>query len=129
MPARIPTRWGARARGGFASALFRRHAPDPPEPAIFESLGVQGPTTVHVEVQPGRCYLAALGVIRGEARSIRLSALVGDRVSRDDINDRAEGAALAFCAEDEVVARLDADVHGSYAWWSLQVWPMGAAAP
>jgi hypothetical protein len=128
VPARVPARWGPRARGGFAGALFRRHAPDPAEPAIFESLGVQGATAIPVEIQPGRCYLAALAVIRGEARSIRLSALVGDRVSRDDLNDRAEGAAISFCAEDAAVVRLDADVRGNSTWWSLVVWPMGAEA-
>lgn len=128
-PARVPARWGARARGGHLGALFRRHAPDPPEPAIFESLGVQGTTSIPFEVQPGRCYLAALAMIRGEARSLRLSALLGDRVSRDDVNDRAEGVAVSFCAEDETVARLDVDARGNSAWWSLVVWPMGAASP
>jgi hypothetical protein len=127
--ARVPTRWGSRARAGFAAALFKRRAPEPRAEPILESLGVQGQTSVPLEVVPGRCYLAALAPLRGEARSMRLSAAVGDRMVRDETSERPEGVALSFCAERSTVARFDADVRGNFAWWALAVWPMGSVAP
>jgi hypothetical protein len=127
MPARVPTRWGARARGGLAAALFRRHAADPTEDPVVESLGVSGLTTIPIEVQPGRCYFAAVSLIRGDARSIRLAATIGDRVVHDDVIDRPEGAGVAFCARAEATATIDADVRGNSPWWVLAIWPMGAA--
>jgi hypothetical protein len=65
VPKLVPSYWGPRARGGLSMALRRRGAPSPREEAIFETLGVQGETSVPVEVAPGRCYLAAVSVIRG----------------------------------------------------------------
>jgi hypothetical protein len=127
--ARVPTRWGPRSRAGFAAALFKRRAPEPRTDPILESLGVQGQTSVPLEVVPGRCYLAALAPMRGEARSMRLTATVGDRVVRDETSERPEGVALSFCAERATVARFDADVRGNFAWWALAVWPMGSVLP
>src|SRR5262249_36227504 len=98
LPARLPTACGARATAGFASALLRRHPPDPKEAPIIETIGVQGVTQVPVELTPGQCYLAAAALIRGDARAIRLSTRVGDRAHHDDVTDRPESAALAFCA-------------------------------
>ncbi|APR81025.1 Hypothetical protein A7982_06372 [Minicystis rosea] len=129
IPARISTRWGARARAGLASALLRRHAPDPPDPAIIEALGIQGVTSIPFEVQPNRCYLAALAMVRGDARSIRLSATIGDRVMRDEALDHPESAAVSFCTDREGTARLEADVRANAGLWTVAVWPMGAAAP
>ncbi|MFT3768370.1 MAG: hypothetical protein QM820_23225 [Minicystis sp.] len=129
MPARVPSRWGPRARAGFASALFRRRAPDPPEPAIVEVLGVQGATAIPFEVQPNHCYLAALAMVRGEARTIRLTATAGDRVGRDDAADHPESVSVSFCADRESVARLGVDVRAAAGVWTLSVWPMGVASP
>jgi hypothetical protein len=129
IPAKIPTIWGPRARAGLAAALLRRHAPEPKEPPILESLGVQGMTQIAVEVEPGHCYLAAVALIRGDARSIRLFSHIGDRAARDEAADRSEGAALAFCAAAEDSALIDVDVRGNSTWWALELWPIGAASP
>ena len=67
MPAAVPNHWGSRVRAGFALALRRRHAPAPPSPPTFESLGSSGPTMVPVPLEPGRCYLAAVSVLRGDS--------------------------------------------------------------
>jgi hypothetical protein len=129
IPTQVPAVWGARARAGLASALLRRHAPDPREPPILSSLGVQGVTQIPIQVEPGRCYLAAAALIRGDARVIRLLSRVGDRASHDDGADRADGVALAFCAEAEDTALLEVDVRGNSPWWALTLWPVGATSP
>jgi hypothetical protein len=124
IPKMVPTYWGARARGGLAMALRRRGAPNPREQAIFESIGVQGETAVPIEVEPGRCYLAAMGLLRGEARGMRLSAELSGRMLRDESADRSEGAAVAFCSETETSAVMRVDARGNSPWWVLLVWPM-----
>jgi hypothetical protein len=124
VPRLIPAHWGARARGGLAMALRRRGAPSPREQAIFETLGVQGETSVPVEVEPGRCYLAAVSVIRGDVRGLRLSADIGGRMLRDEAFDRGDGAAVTFCSEAERSALMRVEARGNSPWWVLVVWPM-----
>jgi hypothetical protein len=126
-PATVPVRWGPRARAGFAGALIKRHAPAPADDAIVESVGVQGVTQVPIAVSPGRCYLAAVALIRGDARAIRLSATLGDHTPHDEALERPEGAAIAFCSGTERSAVIDVDVRGNAPWWALSVWSMGTA--
>jgi hypothetical protein len=108
--------------------LIKRHAPAPAEDALFESVGVQGVTQVPIAVEPGRCYLAAVALIRGDARAIRMSATLGDRTPHDEALERPEGAAIAFCAGTERSAVIDVDVRGNAPWWALSVWGMGRAS-
>lgn len=130
LPVHLPARWGARARAGVASALRARRAPEPVEPALHEALGAQGATMLPLAVVPGRCYLAAAALARGEARLLRLSATLGDRVRRDDTLDRDGGVAVTFCAGPaETHVRLDLEARAPAAVWALGVWPMGAVAP
>jgi hypothetical protein len=124
VPKLIPGHWGARVRGGLAMALWRRGAPSPREQAIFETVGVQGETAVPLEVEPGRCYLAAVALLRGDVRGMRLSADLGGRMLRDEATDRAEGAAVAFCSEAEASTLMRVEARGSSPWWVLVVWPM-----
>jgi len=121
----LPVHWGARARAGFAAALSRRHAPTPKSAPILESLGVQGVTRVSLETEPGHCYLAAMGVIRGEVRGLRLLARIGEEIPHDEVVENAEGAAIAFCVEQEQRAQLEIDARGNGPWWALAVWNMG----
>jgi len=125
----VPVRWGSRARAGIAEAIRRRHAPAPMGAPIVESLGVQGVTEVPIEVEPGHCYLAALGVIRGEPRALRLLARIGDETPHDDVVERPEGAAVAFCADTEDRALVAVDARGNSPWWALAVWEMGTVSP
>jgi hypothetical protein len=127
-PKTVPVRWGPRARAGFAGALNKRHASAPATDPLFETLGIQGVTSVPVAVTPGQCYLASVALVRGEARTIRMAATVGDRAPHDEALDRPEGAAIAFCAGTSRSAVIDVDVRGNGPWWALAVWGMGAAS-
>ncbi len=129
LPPHLPEAWGPRARAGFAAGLARRRAPAPQGEPVFQALGAQGPTSIPFALVPDRCYLVAMAVLQGEARSIRLAARFGDRVAHDATADHPEGVALTFCAEGETVARFDADVRGAAPSWALAVWPLGTASP
>ena len=125
LPVAVPIHWGPRARGGFAWALRRRKMPEPKSAPIFESIGVQGVTSMPIVIEPSTCYLAAVAMIRGESRGVRLAAEVGDRAPHDEVSDRPEGAALAFCSESESHALLEVEMRGGSPWWALALWQVG----
>jgi len=129
LPSFIPNHWGARVRAGFALAVRRRYAPSPTAPSVVESLGSSGATMVPVSIEPGRCYFAAVAVLRGEPRSMRISATVGDRYVRDDVIDRPEGSGIAFCSGSEESARIEVDVRGNNAVWVFALFPFGEETP
>jgi hypothetical protein len=129
IPARVPLSLGKRARGGLSWALHRRHAADPVEAPVIAALGVSGLTIVPFEVEPGRCYLGAVSVTKGDARAVRLSAEVDGHVAHDESADFTESAAIAFCAGTSRLARLEVEVRGTSPWWMLAVWPAGTTAP
>ena len=79
--------------------------------------------------EPGRCYFAAAAVFRGEARSVRISATVGDRVLRDDVIDQPEGVGLAFCADTEGSTRIDVDARGNNVIWVFGLFPLAGGQP
>jgi hypothetical protein len=124
IPRTVPPHWGSRARGALAMALRKRAAPDPQSQPILETIGVQGDTAVPVAVEPGKCYLAAIGLVRGEARGMRIGVGLGSKVLRDETGDRPESAAVAFCADLETSAVIKVEARGSAPWWALVVWPM-----
>jgi hypothetical protein len=121
IPLKVPSQWGALARGGFAAALRKRKAPEPLADPIFQTLGVHGQTAVSFGIEPGKCYLVAVALIRGEAQRVRLAAALGGRFQRDEAVDRPEGAGVSFCSEDESHVLLDVDVRGNSAWWAAGV--------
>ena len=125
----IPGRWGARARAGLAGSMLRRHVPAPRSEPVATSLGIQGFTSVPVELVPGTCYLASVALIRGDVRGLRLTARVGDRAPHDEVVEHAESASVAFCADEAGSALLDVETRGNAPWWALAVWAMGPAAP
>jgi len=129
IPSAVPNHWGARTRAGFALALRRRNAPEPPSPPILEALGVSGPTMVPVTIEPGRCYLAAVAVARGEPKGLLVSATIGDKYARDLVIDKPDGSAIAFCSDDEESARIDIDARGNGVWWTLALFALGGAEP
>lgn len=129
LPSFLPNHWGGRVRAGFALALRRRNAPSPTALPVVESLGSSGSTMIPVSIEPGRCYFAAVAILRGDPRSMRISTTVGDRYVRDDVIDRPEGSGLAFCSESEESARIEVDVRGNNAFWVFALFPLGEGTP
>lgn len=125
----LPNHWGARVRGGFARAFRRRGAPSPTALPSLETLGSSGITMIPAPIEPGRCYFAAVAVLRGEARSIRISATLGDRVLRDDVTEQAEGVGLAFCSDADGSTRIDVDARGNNVFWVFGLFPLGGGNP
>jgi hypothetical protein len=126
LPKGVPTMWGARARGGLAAALWRRKmAPVDTDP-IEQRLGVAGLTSMAITIEPGNCYTMALAAMRGDPRSLTLSARVDTRVTFDSSAGVLDGSALAFCSAGAEKAYVEAEVRGSAVAWVLAVWQLGS---
>ena len=129
LPEWVPDHWGARTTSTLVSLVRRRNVPAPKERPSNETLGVQGATVIAVDVEPDRCYLAAVALVRGISHGVRLVSFASARASTEESPPANDGASTVFCSEDRDVARLSIDIPGSSVWWVLEVWPLGGALP
>jgi len=125
LPKGVPTIWGARARAGLAAALWRRKMPPVDSDPIAQRLGVAGLTSMAIPIEPGHCYTMAIAAMRGDPRSLTLSARVDTRVTFDSSAGVLDGSALAFCSSGAEKAYVEAEVRGSAVAWVLAVWQLG----
>jgi hypothetical protein len=125
LPKGAPTIWGARARAALSAALWRRKLPPIDDPPIEQRLGVAGMTSMPIPVEPGSCYVAAVGTIRGDPRSVTLTVKVDTRIAFDSNAGLVDGSAVAFCSGGSDRARIETEVRGSAVAWILDVWRLG----
>jgi hypothetical protein len=126
LPKGVPSTWGPRARGGLAAAFYRRKMPPVEADPIEQKLGVAGLTSLPIAIDPGSCYVAALATIRGDPRSVSLSARIETRVAYDSNAGIQDSAGLAFCSGGAERAYFDVEVRGSAVAWVLAVWQLGS---
>jgi len=126
LPKGVPTMWGSRARAGLAAALWRRKMPPIDSDPITQRLGVAGHTSMAISIEPGNCYVLGLAAIRGDPRSVTLSARVDTRVTFDSSAGILDGSALAFCSGGAEKAYVETEVRGSAVAWVLAVWQLGS---
>jgi hypothetical protein len=124
LPAAVPERWGI-ARARVARALVERRIPSPPSPPTYESLGVAGITVLPVELEPGRCYLAAVALLQGSIKLLALNASAGGAASLAHVDSTDTAAVVTFCAGTVQRGRLDVEVHGASPIWIAGLWPVG----
>jgi hypothetical protein len=125
LPKGVPVTWGARARAGLAAALWRRKLPPVESDPIEQRLGVAGLTSMAITVEPGNCYVMAIAAMRGDPRSITMSARVDTRVTFDSTAGILDGSALGFCSAGADKAYVDLEVRGSAVAWVLALWQLG----
>jgi hypothetical protein len=128
LPKGAPTIWGARARAALSGALWRRKLPPIDDPPIEQRLGVAGLTSMPIPIEPGSCYVAAVGTIRGDPRSVTLTAKVDTRIAFDSNAGLVDGSAVAFCSGGSDRARIEMEVRGSAVAWVLDVWRLGSGS-
>ncbi len=81
--------------------------------------------SVPVSVEPGSCYVAAVGTIRGDPRSVTLTAKIDTRTAFDSNAGLVDGSAVAFCSGGSDRARIETEVRGSAIAWVLEGWRLG----
>ncbi len=124
----LPLVWGAEARAGFAAALRARHLPPPPGEPVFLAEGASGASSASTPVEPGACYVAALGTVHGRARGVGLRVRLGGREMQGDRGQSLSATAVAFCAGADASAVFDIDARGSGLAWGLALYRMVSAA-
>src|SRR5690606_23513800 len=77
LPPGLPEVWGAQARAGMAEAVGVQQFSALGESPVFAGLGVQGRTSLPLEVLPGACYLVVVAAIRGTPHGIAIAASSG----------------------------------------------------
>jgi hypothetical protein len=127
LPPGLPGGWGPEARARMANLAHGARLRLERQP-LYSSLGVQGTTTLPFEVEPGVCYSALLVPLRGEVRSLSLSARAraAGEVPRGAAD--SEGSALTFCAHGARHATLEVSGEGASLAWLLSVWESGRAS-
>ena len=126
LPAGLPSSWGAEARGRLAQVARNLHLPLPSKP-LYESLGVQGTTSLPLEVEPNACYTAFVVPVRGDAARLSLFALAHAPGELARGSAEADGTAVSFCANGAKRATLEVGGEGSNLAWLLAVWETGRA--
>ena len=126
LPAGLPSSWGSDVRGRIASVARSLRLPLATKP-LYESLGVQGTTSLPLEVEPDACYTALLIPVRGEAARLSLFALAhapGEAARAASDND---GTGVSFCARGARRATLEVGGEGASLAWLLAIWETGRA--
>jgi len=129
LPRWVPQRWGPAARAALAMAVRRRIGGAPARGPVAEVLGAQGTTQIAVVVEPDRCYVAAVALMKGSSRGLRLAANASARTSSEEVPATAGSPSVVFCADGTDVARVSVEVPGVSVWWVLAVWQLGASSP
>ncbi len=128
LPDALPVEWGPIARGRLATALGTDLLRALPSSPVYTSLGVQGATLLPFEVEPGACYAAAVGGIRGQALSVALGVDAVSVRRENHSPNAAEGVALSFCNRHGTRALLEVQASGAGLAWLLGVWQTSRAA-
>lgn len=126
LPLGVSDHWGDRARAALAGALRKRVRRGPARPPLFETIGAQGNMSTGFPTEPGHCYVAALGVMRGTPRGLRLSVQGGARASTEEVPPGVDGTSVVFCSDGAGPARIRVDAPGSGVGWVASVWSLGS---
>ena len=121
----LPERWPAEARAAMSAVLREQAVGLGGARLVDEALGVQGPTAMPVEVEPGACYLALVVELRGIAQTLSLAARAGGRDAQCRAPLDARGTALSFCAASTSRAILEVEARGLSLVWMSALWQVG----
>ena len=127
LPPGLPITWGEGPRARFAELARAQHLALLKAP-IYSSLGVQGTTELPLEVDPGACYNVLLAPLRGEVRSLSVSAVARVPGQSPRGASDSEGGVVSFCAAGGTRAQLEVTADGVNLAWLLAVWESGRTA-
>jgi hypothetical protein len=121
----LPERWPPEARAAVSAVLREQGVSLSAAQLVDEALGVQGPTVMPIEVEPGACYLAVAIELQGTAQSLALAARAGRHEAQSRAPLDAPGAALAFCAGAVRRALLEVEGRGVGLVWMSALFRTG----
>lgn len=125
LPSGLPESWAPEQRAHLAEALRQHRGASPSGTPVYTSLGVSGVTLLPIELEPSRCYLAAVSAIRGEPSGIAMSAELGAFQAQNRSAPGKAGTTLAFCARGQDSVLVDVEARGAGVGWLFALWPTG----
>ncbi|MCC6216297.1 MAG: hypothetical protein IT376_15650 [Polyangiaceae bacterium] len=128
LPQGLPERWSEETRANVAATLRAPHPLGFQDEPVYERAGVQGITVLPVPVEPGACYLAVVAGQQSGEPAIALTVRAAGRVREVRAPFGSPGAAVAFCADTDELARMDVDARGAGESWITAVWRVGRRA-
>lgn len=127
IPERLPPIWGSAARARMARSMLTRHVAVPTTDPIYLAQGGPGTTPFPLDVEPGGCYVAVVGITHGRPRALSIRAVVGARESSDDRGAADEAALTAFCVRAHETARIEVHGRGAGLGYGLAVYRVKSA--
>lgn len=128
LPGGLPARWSEETRANVAATLRAPHPLGFQDDPVYERAGVQGLTMLPVPVEPGACYLAVVAAQQPEELALALAVQAAGRVREVRTAFGSPGAAIAFCADTDEIARVEVDARGGGQSWITAVWRVGRRA-
>lgn len=129
LPSGLPGRFGPRVAERLLEALGQSRGPRRLGPLVATSLGAQGRTPLPRSLLPQTCYLAALAVVHGRARTLTLAARTGAAVAESSSSEPAPSARVTFCTGRSGAVDLDVEARGVGVAWQVFLFQMGPARP
>lgn len=127
LPPGLPRDWDGLSRAHMA-ALLLRHGARPNGSPVDQSLGVQGPTAMPVELEPGSCYLAALAGLRVPPSPLALAADLGAETVQSRAPPESGGTVLSFCVRRDPTVLFEVSSSSSGSVWRFALWRTGSIA-
>jgi hypothetical protein len=125
LPQGLPERWGAATRAQMASVIRGDGASVVGQP-VYESLGVQGLTSLGIDTRAGACYTAAIVALRGTGIGLHIAARGATSGAENRSGPDEAGTVIAFCATSDRRTLLDVETRGLGLAWLLAVWETGS---
>ena len=125
LPAALPEYWGPTVRARMAETLRDNHVRNLASAPVYSSLGVTGVTLLPLEVEPGRCYIAALAALRGTTAGLAVGLGSGTTRGQNRSTADQSDTSVSFCAGNERRITFEVEARGSGVAWLLSAWPAG----
>jgi hypothetical protein len=122
LAAGLPERWPPEARASMSAVLREQGLGLTGAGLVDEALGVQGSTSMPVEVEPGACYVGVVVALRGTAQTLSLAARARGREAQSRAPLDAPGTALSFCAGASSRALIEVESRGLSLVWMSALW-------
>ncbi|MCH2109552.1 MAG: hypothetical protein MK135_09490 [Polyangiaceae bacterium] len=123
IPAQLPLNWGTEARARLAHALGATPAMQVTPIPIDATLGVRGRTIYSIPTDPGRCYVAAVILLQGEASNLALKTRRGLEQKEATAPPKQLGTSVQFCGQQSY-SEIEVTAQGSGLQWLAAIWPI-----
>lgn len=121
LPEGLPESWGSGGRARMA-AVLERHRVRVNGMPVDQALGVQGPTSMPIAVEPGACYVAAVAPVQGQAFTLALGMVSGAVGAQNRAGAGVDGTLISFCMRGGSVASIEAESRGTGLTWLFALW-------